>query len=93
MQSITSPEYHIYKWGGSRELGLLIAKKILGAFSVTSRRWISTSRRSNVTTFKRRDANLTLLWNVATCDSNVATWILNLSGTSRREIRTSRRGF
>ena len=40
---------------------LMCKLKFLGAFSVTSRGWISTSRRSNVATFKRRDANLTLL--------------------------------
>ena len=65
MQSIKSPECHIYKRGGSRKPGLLNVQ-FFEAFSVTSRHWVTTSRRSNVATFQRRDVNFTLLWNVAT---------------------------
>ena len=54
MHSITSPECHIYKWGGSRKPGLLTVQ-FLETFFVTSRRWVArrdvtTSRRFNVTT-------------------------------------------
>ena len=65
MQSFTSPECHIYKWGGSRKPGLLTVQ-FLETFSVTSRRWVATSRRYNVATFQRHDVNFTLLWNVVT---------------------------
>ena len=82
MQSITSPEYHIYKWGGSREPGLLNVKM----FFFRSLLCNVTTLDLNVATFKRRDAFLPPLW-------NVATWILTLSGTSRRGFPTSRRRF
>ena len=72
IQSITSPESHMYKRGGFLSHGLLV-KNFCEDFSVTSRRWVETLRRFNVATFQRRDVNFTLLW-------NVVTWIR----TSRR---------
>ena len=50
----------------------------------------------HVATLKRRDVvtsrcQFELLWNAATLISNVATLILNASGTSRRGYPTSRR--
>ena len=51
--------------GRSRKPGLLNVQ-FLEAFSVTSRRWVATSRSYNVATFQRHDVNFTLLWNVAT---------------------------
>ena len=57
MQSITSPECHIYKWRGSRKPGLLNVK-ILEAFFVTSRRWVATSRHYNVTSRRQFDPSL-----------------------------------
>ena len=49
MQSITSPECHISKWGGSRELGLLNVQ-ILGSLLCN----VETLD-LNVATFQRRD--------------------------------------
>ena len=60
MQSITSQECHIYKWGGSREPRLLNVQ-IFGSLLCN----VETLD-LNVSTFQRRDVNLTLLWNVAT---------------------------
>ena len=50
IQSITSPESHMYKKGrGSLVMGYLV-KYFCEHFSVTSRRWVETSRRFNVAT-------------------------------------------
>ena len=38
MLCITSPESHIYKWGGFLGQGIINIDKFLEAFSVTSRR-------------------------------------------------------
>ena len=97
MQSITSPECHIYKRGGSRRPGLLNVK-FLEAFSVTSRHWVATSRRQFYPSmerrdvrFERHDVDFECLWNVATLTSNVATLNFTPSGTSRLENLMSRR--
>ena len=73
IQSITSPESHMYKKGrGSLVMGYLV-KNLCEDFSVTSRRQFYPS-------LECRDV-----------DSNVATLILSVSGTSRRGFPTSRR--
>ena len=59
-------------------------KNLCEDFSVTSRRWVETSRRFNVATFQRHDVNFTLLWNVATWISNVATLFFN--SLERRDV-------
>ena len=91
MQSITSPESHIYKRGGSLRHGLLNVQILFEAFSITSRRWVATSRRQIYPSLERRDVDFECLWNVATLISNVATLNFTFSETSRREISTSRR--
>ena len=80
IQSITSPESHMYKKGrGSLVVGYLV-KNLCEDFSVTSRCWVETSRRQFYPSLEFRDV-----------DSNVATLILSDSGTSRRGFPTSRR--
>ena len=73
--------------------------------SVTSRHWISMSRRwqppllerRNVVSQRRnvvaqrRDVSFTTLWNVATLDPMSQCWIYSLSITSQRWVSTSRR--
>ena len=65
MQSITSPECHIYKWGGSREPGLLNVQ-IFGSLlckvatldlnvATFQRRDVSTSQRQFYPSLERRD--------------------------------------
>ena len=84
MQSITSPECHIYKRRGSRKPGLLNVQ-FLEAFSVMSRRQFYPSLERRDVRFERCDVDFECLWNVATWISNVATLIFKPSGTSRRE--------
>ena len=101
MQSITSPECHIYKRGGSRKPGLLNVKffrSLLCNVATFQRRDVPTSRRQFYSSLERRDVRIQrrdvdfeCLWNVATWISNIATLIFQPSGTLRRGFPTSRR--
>ena len=85
------PESHNYTRGVFSYLRPWLHKCTFWAFPITSRRWISTSRRQFDPSLKRRNVDFTLLCNVATLDFNVATLVWNPTGTSRRWIPTSRR--
>ena len=57
-QSITFPEYNLQVESFSQNtVAICVKKKFLGAFSVTSRRWLSTSRRLFEPSLSRRDVD------------------------------------